>query len=82
MNVREIVIAHLKAIGADGLCAHECGCGLDDFMPCDELACLEECKPAKRYLCDRSCGIGCHGPDNGDCYRPMNATTNEEETHL
>jgi len=38
MNVLEMVEAQLKEKGADGLCNpdHECGCGLDDLMPCNE----------------------------------------------
>ena len=36
MTVEEIVIEKLRELGADGLCIDECGCGLDDFMPCEE----------------------------------------------
>ena len=34
-TVREIVREYLVANGYDGLCNDECGCDLDDFMPCD-----------------------------------------------
>lgn len=35
-TVKEIVIASLKEMGADGLCDKfgDCGCGLDDLFPC------------------------------------------------
>jgi hypothetical protein len=47
MTVKEIVIAALKEMGADGLCCPgECGCGLDDLMPCFDGAC-SVCVPAK-----------------------------------
>lgn len=36
MNVRQIVIAHLKDIGADGLCCDGCGCGGGLIMPCND----------------------------------------------
>ena len=85
MNVREIVIAHIKSIGADGLCCDGCGCGLDDLMPCcgDAL----ECKPAKKHICDGTCSGCCATEDESKsgmhaCYRPVNIGINEEETHL
>lgn len=59
MNVKEIVIAHLKSIGADGLCADECGCGLDDLMPC-MCEGIEDCVPARRRECK-------YCPDKSDC---------------
>lgn len=82
MNVREIVLAHLKSIGADGLCAYECGCGLDDFMPCDSPN-IEKCVPARKQKFDGTCP-GCASNDcrEDSCYRPMNTTTKEEDTHL
>jgi hypothetical protein len=79
MNVREILIAHLKAGGFDGLCCDGCGCGLDDLMPCGIDA--MECVPAKRHDCDGTCS-GCCGDTGEDCYRTVEQPTNEEETHL
>ena len=35
MNIREIVAEYLKAHKCDGLCGDECGCSLDDLMPCE-----------------------------------------------
>lgn len=82
MNVKQIVIAHLTSIGADGLCAEECGCGLDDFMPCGGERDISQCKPAMSKPCDGSCSICGDGDANVLCYRPMETTTKEEETHL
>ena len=45
-TVKEIIIAALKEMGADGLCEGECGCGLDDLMPCFDGSC-SVCVPAK-----------------------------------
>lgn len=77
MTVKQIVIAHLKSIGADGLYAEECGCGLDDFMPCGGDRDVSTCKPAKAHKCDGSCN-GCLAdeahPIEATCYRPMETT--------
>lgn len=84
MNVKQIVIAHLRHIGADGLCAEECGCGLDDMMPCG-YAGFGDCKPAKAVQCDGTC-TNCEFTEEGNhdeiCYRQMEILTEEEETHL
>jgi len=47
MNARTLLIEKLKEIGADGLChpALECGCGLDDFEPCQSCE-ITECVAA------------------------------------
>ena len=47
-TVREILTEHLKTIGADGLAGDECGCGLDDFMPC--YAGCGDCVPARKEI--------------------------------
>lgn len=80
MNVRQIVIEHLKKIGADGLCADECGCGIDDLFPCGNPD-IDECKPAKRHDCDGTCGCFWDGLSS-DCYRPIDTQNEPEETHL
>jgi hypothetical protein len=48
MNAKDMLIQKLKEIGADGLYnwAMECGCGVDDFEPC-EACVLDECVAAK-----------------------------------
>jgi len=68
MNVREIVITHLKSGGFDGLCCDGCDCGLDDLMACECFVDVIECVPAN--LCA------------GGVYRPAETHPNEEETHL
>ena len=53
MTVKELVKEHLEKNGYDGLCRDDCGCGLDDFMPCSSFA-LEGvptcCTPAYKHL--------------------------------
>ena len=36
MTLQQIVEAGLRAGGFDGLCRGDCGCRLDDLMPCNE----------------------------------------------
>jgi hypothetical protein len=50
MTLRDIIIEGLKAAGYDGLQNEECGCGLDDFAPCDEPS--YRCEPAYRRKCE------------------------------
>ena len=45
MNVTEIVLEYLKREGYDGLCKDECGCTVDDFMPCGGEY-IDDCEPA------------------------------------
>lgn len=49
MNAKDLLIQALKNMGADGLVYPEieCGCGFDDFEPCDGC-CLSHCIPAKK----------------------------------
>jgi len=45
MDVKEIVIKHLKDNGFDGLYSPgECACRISDMMPCCSESCLE-CEP-------------------------------------
>lgn len=57
MNIEEIVKAWLEANGYDGLANDECGCDLDDLMPCDE--------PYATH-CVAGHKVPCNCPD-GDC---------------
>lgn len=61
MTLHEIVAEWLREHGYDGLYNTEgpCGCGLDDFMPCNELG--MDCEPAYKRRCDAPC------PESGDC---------------
>jgi hypothetical protein len=47
MNVYEIVKQYLKDNGFDGLCTEDCGCLIDDLMPCDS-ECALDCEPGYR----------------------------------
>ena len=52
-NVKEIIVIWLSAHGYDGLCNpdDDCGCGLDDFIPCSGEFEFDKCQPAyKRIL--------------------------------
>jgi len=53
MNAKEIVIEHLKKIGADGLCRNGCGCGIGDLVACGSD--FSECVPAKLHKCTPGC---------------------------
>ena len=72
MTVKEIIINYLKENGYDGLCGDCCGCGLDDFQPCDED--FGECSPAylhKNHNCYR-CDVQCDAYDGDQvtvCYK-------------
>lgn len=60
MTVQEIVKDYLEQNGYDGLCNENCGCGLGDFMPCEDCD-IKNCKPAYKHGCDVECA------DFGDC---------------
>ena len=50
MNVKEIIISHLRSIGADGLCnkKYGCWCAIDDFENCvEDFDTIQCCTPAK-----------------------------------
>jgi hypothetical protein len=46
-NVRTIVAAHLKAGGFDGLWVDDCGCEIDDLMPCG-VPWICDCQPGHK----------------------------------
>lgn len=48
----------IRAAGADGLCAEDCGCGLDDLRPCGDKD--APCIPAFAYRCQ--CGKTTYHP--------------------
>ena len=52
MNVKQIIIEHLKSIGADGLCTDDCGCGIDDLAPCEQWC--PDCVPARKTIADEA----------------------------
>ncbi len=44
MNVHDIVKKYLEDNGYDGLCTDECGCHIDDLMPCCQEGIIS-CEP-------------------------------------
>lgn len=46
IDAKDILIATLTRLGADGLCCDGCGCGLDDLVPCNSDP--SGCVPAKK----------------------------------
>lgn len=56
MTCKDIIVAYLKTNGYDGLFSEygECGCALDDLMPCGEYG--RDCQPGYRVPCPRECG--------------------------
>lgn len=51
MTVKEIIVKYLKENGYDGLFEPdgECGCRIDDLIPCSELN--EHCETGYKKLC-------------------------------
>jgi hypothetical protein len=48
MNVLEIIKLYLESNGFDGLTNDECGCGLDDLVPCESDCSM--CCPAYKSI--------------------------------
>lgn len=75
MNVFDIIKKYLIDNGYDGLCCQDCGCGVDDLVPCDDD--FSQCVPAYKKPCNQE---ECPNPDEcewygeskrkRDCYRP------------
>ena len=49
MTVKEIVQEYLKQNGYEGLFCDECGCEIDDLMPCDSP--IMDCKAGYKGEC-------------------------------
>jgi len=47
-TVIDILKSKLKELGCDGLAADECGCGIDDLIPC--MGDCSRCVPAKSRI--------------------------------
>ncbi len=61
MNIRQIVERWLRTNEYDGLCSDDCGCEVDDLMPCDNYE--PYCEPGYKVPCPEP--EGC--PADGDC---------------
>ena len=73
-TVFEIVKGYLIENKYDGLyndlCGDECGCGIDDLMPCD-YDCISKCTPAYKHECEKCEVEECeYRDDNFGCYKP------------
>jgi hypothetical protein len=75
MNGREIVEKYLRENGYDGLCGDECGCLVDDLMPCGET--LEWCEPGYKVPCDED-----NCPVDGKCDWHVSPTREEKSEKL
>ena len=55
-----MVRIYLEENGYEGLCSpgNECGCKLDDLMPCDGEYAME-CEAGHKIDCPDTCGEGC-----------------------
>lgn len=53
MTVKEIILDFLNKNNYDGLFNPDinCGCGIDDFIPCDIT--IDECQPAYKKKCEK-----------------------------
>ncbi len=71
MEVRQIVEQWLRANKYDGLTTEDCGCEVDDLMPCGEI--ISDCKAGYK--------VPCPGPEDcptdGDC--PWHISTTKKE---
>ena len=47
MNTRDIIEKWLRDNGCDGLCCDDCGCGVDDLMPCEPNEGITLCVAAR-----------------------------------
>lgn len=74
MNVKEIVIDWLKTHGYTGLAntSIECGCGLDDLMPCGDDCIDAECEAGYRWKCE-GCPVTVDDQNDG-CGENMGCT--------
>lgn len=54
ITVLDIVKQYLIANGYDGLYYHNCGCTIEDLIPCG--ACFDDCIPGYKW---DHCGCGC-----------------------
>jgi hypothetical protein len=57
MNICNIIESHLRANGFTGLYNTEinCGCEIDDLMPCGECEILRDCEPGYKVPCTDKC---------------------------
>lgn len=59
MTIRQIIETYLRENHFDGLFCDECGCDLDDLMPCSSEGALS-CQPGYKHPCDCEEGHAYH----------------------
>lgn len=70
MTIKEIVKECLKIKGFDGLAGEDCGCGIDDLMPCDNPS--PQCRAGYKITCNNCSKLECdYRGDNILCIRPV-----------
>lgn len=71
MKLIDIVRANIQEMGGEGLCNDDCGCTLEDFMPCGNPC--PECVVAKKViLTTQDAELGYYGLSVGDIFmRPL-----------
>jgi len=83
MTVREIVKAQLEEKGYDGLCTRDCGCGLDDLMPCNDWC--GNCEPARKITVTQAMRESEEGvdfdPDWDEIYVPLDSPLIDQTDH-
>lgn len=72
ITVKEIVLEYLRKHGQDGLCNDNCGCSLEDFMPC-ECNDISTCEPARRIKKGSKQCVKCENKKDcfGECFIPV-----------
>lgn len=64
MTAKEALIEYMKANGYDGLAGEECGCHLDNLVPCGEMGvCLTDCELGHTAPCPRDGNCECDPED-------------------
>jgi len=59
VSCRDMVIEYLKENGYSGLFCDECGCRIEDLMPCGGEGAMDCNAGYIRYGCSDDCGMGC-----------------------
>jgi hypothetical protein len=73
VTARDLCAAKLVELGYSGLCGEDCGCGVEDLMPCGEpwADCLPgytwDCTGCAKAASDEGCDV--EGGGSGGCYR-------------
>ena len=76
MTVQEIIKDYLKRNKWDGLCNDDCGCDVDELMPCNQY--VGDCQPAVKRICGDKRKAGCEEDCGGECYTTNTAGSRRE----